>query len=308
MWRGGLVLAAVVSALAAPLPATVLNLTRWALDLPEATPNATEALRLYHPALDTYVSPAFTVEGDGVALTTPVDGAHTYNAKYPRVELREVKPNARNASWLRNWDPTQGASVHELAVTLDVASLPPQHAQTVVAQVKGEKACLMIKVQAASNSGFEIVVVNQFYPPPHQLLGVLDANYALGRRFSLKLQLHQGRVLIYYKDMMTPAIAAPFRDKVDCNCRNETSTHALCYFKTGNYLQSNTSFDAPSSTSVVHLYHLQASHANATAQLPSNASTIVKPGATTSHADAPVSLHALTFFMAFVSHVVSVLY
>ncbi|KDO27102.1 hypothetical protein SPRG_07813 [Saprolegnia parasitica CBS 223.65] len=241
MWKGGLVLAAMASALAAPLPATVLNFRHWVLDLPEATSNA------------------FTVQGDGVAPTTPVDGAHTHNAKYPRVELREAKLNARNASWLRNWDP-------RLVI-----------ARALVVQIKGHKACLMIKVQAASSGGFQIVVANHFYPPPQQLL-VLDARYQLGTRFDLKLQLHQGRVLIYYKDMATPAIAAPFQDKIDCRCRNETAKQALCYFKTGNYLQSNTSFDAPSSTSVVHLYKLKASHSNATDPLPSNASTIVKPG------------------------------
>ncbi|OQR95174.1 hypothetical protein ACHHYP_00241 [Achlya hypogyna] len=281
-----LLLALVVATAAAPLPSEVLNLRHWALDLPSRAPNSTEALRLYSPALARYESPSFFVsEASAVALVVPVDGAHTYGSTFPRVELREVKATASMPFVHRNWDPTNGTALHELSVTMDVASLPAKRPQTVVAQVKGSKACLMIEVQPSSTSGFQIVATNHFFPPKQQLLGVLDANYALGTVFSLKLQLHQGLAYVYYKDMATPALMTSFKDDVDCDCRNTTSNRPLCYFKTGNYLQTNSTFDAPAATGIVHLYQINSSHSNATEPPPQNASKIIKrdPSKSTGH-------------------------
>ncbi|OQR91488.1 hypothetical protein THRCLA_08975 [Thraustotheca clavata] len=270
-------------------PAAFLGLSHWALDLPVPDASNAMAQRLYHPALDAYSSKYFDiVNGSYVALTVPVDGAHTLNSDYPRVELREVRANATNSSFLRNFDPTSSGIVsHELSLAMAVATIPPKHPQLTVAQVKGDKACLMIELQSGSK-GFQLVASNHYFQPKNQLLGVLDSSFSLSTKFNLKLQLQDGMVYIYYNDMTTPRIMAPFKHHQDCNCRNATTNQTLCYFKAGNYLGTNTSYDDADAVGAINLYSIKAWHGNSTKIPPQNATIIKKNTSSSSITLVPV--------------------
>ncbi len=202
------------------LPSQVLDLTNWSLALPlPERPGSTKPMKISQPQLKTYVSDLFYVTSDGgVAFKCHPDGVTTANTKYPRTELREMVNNgATSAAWSTAGPPRTMEFTE--AITKATAKKP----HVCAAQIHGTKeAPVMIRLEGTR------LVLQQY----GKLTKVLEQNYRLGTRFTAKFVSGNKKIDVYYQDMNTPVHtypADPARDKLLLGC----------YYKVGNYLQSN---------------------------------------------------------------------
>ncbi len=219
----------------ATLPGEILDLTNWKLTLPIGeTDDPTEIVQ---PELGTYtIDPYFQVGpgGDVVVFHANAGGVTTSGSHFPRSELREMTDGGANKA---AWSTTSG--VHTMTITQAVTHLPDVVPHVVAGQIHdAEEYVMLVRLDGERlwvKSGGEE-------------MGVLDPAYVLGDEFTLRITAADGRIDVYYNDLVTPAVSLPY----------DTTG---CYFKAGSYSQSNTEYgDAPEAYAEVQIRDLVVTH------------------------------------------------
>jgi hypothetical protein len=211
--------------------ARVLDASDWYLTLPTGSKGKPDTVQ---PAkLADYSSKWFHANSDkdGIVFTANVGGVTTSGSSYPRTELREM-----NGSKLAGWSNTQGT--HTLTVRQAVTALPPAKPEVVTAQIHDSEDDVM---EVRLESGKLIASYNDGRTDV-----TLDPRYSLGTPYDLTITAASGRIRVYYNGAK----------KLDIAKRGSG-----WYFKSGSYVQSNTSKgDKASAVGVVVIYKIDAKH------------------------------------------------
>lgn len=216
-----------------PSPGAVLNLTDWKLQIPVASSQPGQVEEVTWPALRTYSSWYFQLNGagNGVVFRATAGGATTPGTVFARTELRQMTDGGRNqAAW------SSAGSTWSMTIREAITHLPPVHPAIVAGQIHGmgihyvalvrlDGHLLWVKTETGSG-------------------GSLDENYQLGTIFTIKFVASGDAIRIYYNGAL----------KVELH-----EQCIGCYFKAGAYLQSNTNWDAPNSYGEVIIYGLTVS-------------------------------------------------
>ena len=182
-----------------------IDLAPWKLTLPVG--DGGRAREILPAELATFsIDPWFRRLPDGLAFRAPVEGAVTKGSSYPRSELRE-----HGAAW------STSEGVHQMTIRQAILKTPSKKPHVVAGQIHDAKDdVVMIRLEGK----------RLFVEGGGKDLGLLEADYALGTEFVVRLVASAGRIRVYYRDLETP--------KVDVARRAEG-----CYFKAGVYTQSN---------------------------------------------------------------------
>ncbi|MFO0954443.1 MAG: polysaccharide lyase family 7 protein [Isosphaeraceae bacterium] len=203
---------------AAEVPGALLDLTHWKLTLPVGRAGSDVASEVRQPELATFADRhAFFVDpaGRGVVFRAPCGGVTTRGSKYPRSELREIYGHTRKESEAV-WSTDDGIS-HVLNVSLAITHLPDRKKEVSCVQIHDAKDdLLMVRLE-----GRKLLVERG-----RERDVVLDANYAPGDFFDLKVAAESGRIKVWYNG----------EKKLDWE-----KPGTGCYFKAGCYTQSNLS-------------------------------------------------------------------
>jgi hypothetical protein len=222
-------------------PAQVLDLAAWKITLPVgASESPTE---IEQPALATYaVDPWFlpTAGCTGTRFRAHTAGVTTSGSGYPRSELREMKSDGvTNASW------STASGTHRMFIDQAITAVP-----------RGKKHVVAGQIHDADD---DVIVIRLEYPKLFIDINgsdgpTLDANYALGKRFTVELVASGGRIAIHYNGGVAPAYVL-----------NRSASG--CYFKAGAYTQSNCSTEADAGQSCgtdnygeVEIYDVRVTH------------------------------------------------
>lgn len=207
-----------------------IDLSNWYLTLPTGKTHSPTLIK--PPQLATYADANFVHNTDGsITFTTPCSGVTTDNTKYARCELRELV-GGKNASWAM----TKG--LHTMEYVAQVDHLPAKKPYVVVGQIHGPSDDV-IEVRLM---GHDLQVIHN-----STVYTELDTHYVLGAKFKVKISCSSGKITIWYNDVQKTIIAKP-ADTKDC------------YFKVGNYVQSNKSTGDAGDHSTVRLYSVSVSH------------------------------------------------
>ena len=219
-------------------PAQILDLTNWKETLPTGSDKPTE---IKQPSLaDFSKSPYFLpLSGcDGVQFRAPVNGATTSNSGYPRSELREM---ANNGTAMASWSTTSGT--HTMFIDQAITSVPQTKKHVVAGQIHdSEDDVIVIRLEHPKL----FVDINGNDGP------VLDSNYQLGKRFTVKFEASNGQIKIYYNGNPSPAYTL-------------NKKGSGYYFKAGAYTQSNCEKESNCSESnygEVNIYKLALQHSD----------------------------------------------
>jgi len=212
----------------------VLNLTNWKLTLPIGSPGS--PTEITQPALAAFLDPNYffvNAAGDGVVFTAPCGGVTTSGSSYPRSELREMVNNGSSAA---SWSTTSGISTME--VTEAITHLPVVKPQVIAGQIHDG----VTKVIDCRLGGSKLYIENA----SGGTVVVLTSNYVLGTKFTFKWVVQNGGIAIYYNGQYVTTYSV---------------SDSGCYFKVGDYTQSNTSTgDSPTAYGQVVVYSATVSH------------------------------------------------
>ena len=208
----------VITRTSAIYPAQILNLTNWKETLP--TGSSGSPTEILQPTLATFsINPWFIVspDGNGVQFRAPVNGVTTSNSGYPRSELREMTNSGKT---LASWSSTSGT--HTMTIDEKITAVPKTKKHVVAGQVH--------------DASDDVIVIRLEYPKLFIDINgsdgpTLDANYTLGKRFTVKFVVNGGKTSIYYNGSTTPAYTL-------------SQSYSGAYFKAGAYTQSNCSTEA----------------------------------------------------------------
>jgi hypothetical protein len=219
----------------AELPGDLLDLAAWKLTLP--TGDEGSPTEIFQPELNTFaLEPYFQLDeaGDGVVFRAHAGGVTTGNSSYPRCELREM---AGDGIEMAAWSTTEGE--HTMTLTQAITHLPQEKPHVVAGQVHdAEDDVIMIRLEDT----------NLFVEGGGDDLGTLDASYALGTRFTVRIEVAAGHIRVFYENLVTPVVDI------------ERDTDG-CYFKAGAYTQSNPEQgDDPDAYGEVVIYDLTVTH------------------------------------------------
>ena len=222
---------------AATYPAEILNLANWKQTLPIGKSKSPAEIK--QPMLTTYaMNSCFNVDsqGDGVVFRAPVNGVTTSGSGYPRSELREMTNGGKA---LASWSTTSGTNT----MTIDeaITAVPKDKKHVVAGQIH--------------NANDDVIVIRLEYPKLFVDINgqggpTLDANYTLGKRFTVKFVAENGQIKVYYNGGTSPAYT--MNKKI-----------SGCYFKAGAYTQSNCTKEKDCSSDnygEVVIYNLTVSH------------------------------------------------
>ncbi len=202
-----------VSLLAAP-PAVVFDLGPWKLTVPYNTERKGNPDEIVQPELNGFDDKTcfyLSETSDSIIFKAACDGVGTTNSKYPRSELREMKPGGKDeASW-----STDDINLHVLEAEIAIINTPTVRPHVVCAQIHDEDDdIIMIRLEAdelfVERGNLEEVV--------------LDSAYQLGDTFRLRIEAGEGRIKIWYNN----------EEMMDWQVSKKG-----CYFKIGCYTQSN---------------------------------------------------------------------
>ncbi|MBL8159127.1 polysaccharide lyase family 7 protein [Candidatus Saccharibacteria bacterium] len=198
----------------ASVPNDIIDLTMWKVTLPIAG-DGDGPLEIKQPELATYsLDPYFKVNDakNAIVFRAVHGGNTTQNSKNPRSELREMNADGSDEA---SWSTSSGT--HIMEVKTKVTHLTTVKPHVVIAQIHGGGDDLTV---------FRLEGKSLWITDGDNTHGYLvKDNYELGTPISVKFEAGGGKVL-YYVD----------GQKVDY----ELSANADgCYFKAGNYLQSN---------------------------------------------------------------------
>lgn len=200
-------------------PSSVLNLTSWKLTLPIGP--AESPTEIKQPELASFqIEPWFVVlQGGGVRFRAPVNGVTTSGSNYPRSELREMTNNGADKA---SWNSTSGT--HSLFLDQAITALPFKKKHIVVGQIH-DAANDVIVIRLEDRS----LYVNVDSKNVH----LLDANYTLGKRFTIRFVVNGDQTKVYYNNSADSAYIL-------------NKSYSGAYFKAGAYTQSNCSKEGSS--------------------------------------------------------------
>jgi hypothetical protein len=213
-----------------------LNLQSWKLTLPVDSELPGRPDEITQPRLASFVLPNLfeaTADGRGLVFRAPCGGVPTRGSNYPRCELREMQADgSREAAW-----NTKDGYVHEMRMAAAITHLPKVKPHLVCAQIHDAKSdVLMIRLERRK----------LFVERKPSADVVLDAEYTLGKRFTLRIEARAGVVRLWHNDVLKLEWPA---DKPGC------------YFKAGCYTQSNPDRgDAADDYGHVIVYELTTRH------------------------------------------------
>lgn len=197
-------------------PAEIIDLRKWKLTLPVQDPqNPSIPLDIKQPQLAKYrLSPWFdsTADNAGVIFRAPVNASTTKNSDYPRTELREMNSDGTQEEF---WPSKNG--IHTMIIDEAITAVPKNKPAVVAGQIHGDDDDLLV---IRLEDGKLRVTRSK------QDLAMLDENYVLGKRFTIKFVASDGKIEVFYNNSATPACT--LKKKVD-----------MAYFKAGVYTQSN---------------------------------------------------------------------
>jgi hypothetical protein len=217
-------------------PADVLNLQPWKLNVPTLTNGS--ATEIKQPALSTYTSKFFFVnpEKTGVVFRVWHGGETTANSPNPRSELRERTANG-SADIL--WNGASGR--HKLTVVGMITRQTNVRPHNVLWQIHGGGDDVTV-FRRENNT---LYITNGDNTHAYK---VTD-NFPLNQRYTLVGEVIDGTCNYYLN-----GVKIPYTLKI---------TDTSCYFKAGNYLQSNPTSAPGESTSAysdVIIYSVTATH------------------------------------------------
>jgi hypothetical protein len=228
------------------LPADVLNLTCWYLQLPISETGEDDSPWFVTTAeLQTFSDAYFYVGAHGgVVFRTPVWGVHTSGSQYPRSELRETK-NGKNIDWYPS-----AYRLSSLSAALEVNEVPSMtssgtNAQVVIGQIKGSGS--------GSSTTTALVIMWYRYIPTAQA-GYVTAQVALDPAaavstyytFASTSNVRLNQSLSY--DLMLTSDSVTGLLSLAITVNGETVNRALStswsvnsvYFKAGCYIKANS--------------------------------------------------------------------
>jgi hypothetical protein len=216
---------------AATRPSQVLNLQNWYLTLPTGSSGKPDTVR--QPDLAGYSSQFFKLDPsrDGVAFTSNAGGVTTANSTYPRSELREM-----DGTKLASWSNKSGT--HTLEVRQAVTALPKAKPELVTAQIHDTQSDVMeVRLEGKK-------LIGQYADGKQEF--VIDPSYVLGTPYDLRIVAASGHIDVFYNGTHAGGLK---------------QTGSGWYFKTGAYLQSNTSRgDSANAVGTVVLYSVGVTH------------------------------------------------
>lgn len=212
------------------LPSGLIDLTNMKLNLPICP-----YTEIKQPALATYENSSwFYDDGPDVVFRANAGGCTTSGSKYPRSELREMaNGGGSNASW----NPSSGTHTMTVLLAMSTGTLSAKP-HVVGAQVHdaSDDVCVF---RLEGNSLWLTDGDN-----PHGTL--ITSSYVQGTFFEAKFVGSNGSIKAYYNGALV----------------GTRSAGSGCYFKTGAYVQSNTSQgDASSAYGEVRIRSLVVTHA-----------------------------------------------
>ncbi|QDU88434.1 Alginate lyase precursor [Pirellulimonas nuda] len=221
---------------AASPPSAVLDLNGWKLTLPYDTERKGNPDEVVHPELATFEDEScfFTApSGEAVVFRASCDGSGTVNSKYPRSELREMKPGGKDEI---GWGTDDG-SLHVMELDLAVTHTPDTKPHVVCAQIHDEDDdVIMVRIEG------EKTLIERKGDSDLKV----RSDYQLGDRFKLRIEAGGGRVRVFYNGELQMDWAALKKG---------------CYFKAGCYTQSNRDQeDSSGSYGEVEIYRIQVTH------------------------------------------------
>lgn len=215
-------------------PSSVLKLTNWKLTLPVNTSHEGDPDEISQPELATYSSEYFqlTAAKNGVIFRAHAGGATTSNSGYPRSELREMTNGGKTKA---SWSNANGT--HTLTIRQAITHVPVVKPEVVAAQIHdASDDVIMIRLEGA----------HLFVESGGENVGTLNAAYALGEPYTVKIDASGGRVKVAYNGEL----------KVDI-----PKSGSGWYFKAGCYTQSNPKRgEDPNAYGEVIIYSLAVTH------------------------------------------------
>jgi len=216
------------------VPARVLNLTNWKLTLPIGK-SAHSATEVKQPALNTYQNAAafhLDAAGKGVVFRANAGGATTSGSTYPRSELREMKNGGKDEA---SWSSKSGQ--HVMTVTEAITATPAAKPHVVAAQIHdAEDDVVMVRLEKN----------RLFVEADGDDVGVLNADYVLGTKFTVELRATSSGIRVTYNGSRVV---------------NYNKSGSGYYFKAGCYTQSNVDRgDKAAAYGEVVIYALQVQH------------------------------------------------
>ncbi len=190
------------------VPGEFLDLSNWKITLPI---NGAEEIDP-PDILDYSIDPWFHLNAacDAVLFRANCGGDTTGGSEYPRSELREIGSDT-------DWSTTSGTNI--MIVTEAVMHLPAEKSEVVAAQIHdGGGDVMMVRLDGSK----------LYVEADGNDKGTLDSSYDLGTFFTVKIDASGGSIKVYYNDMSSPKVTFD-------------AAASGCYFKVGDYTQSNTS-------------------------------------------------------------------
>lgn len=217
------------------VPGQLIDLKNWYLTLPIGKPKDPDCI--FSPNLERFVHPRFFYvnnKKDAVVFMAHCGGVTTKGARYARSELRECTNGGKDKA---AWETDKGE--HTMTYTASVEKLPLAKPSAIIGQIHATKKYFVLiklrknKLQVQHND---------------KIVGTLDDNFKVGKKFTIKINVKDNITNIYYDDMT--------RVKVRISAKA-----SKCYFKVGSYLQSSTSTgDNADACAEVCLYDVKVEH------------------------------------------------
>ncbi|MNR14293.1 Alginate lyase [compost metagenome] len=184
--------------------------------------------------MDSYsIDPWFKVvhdaDGDAVQFRANHGAVTTSGSNNPRSELREMKDNyttgntADQASW-----GTNDGKTHTMFIRQKVTHLTTIKPHTVVGQIHdGGDDVTVFRVEGNNPGGVSTTAKIYITDGNNSHGYLLDSNYTLGTVFTVKIIVANGVISYEYNGQTVPY--------------TQTKDTTGCFFKIGNYTQSNDS-------------------------------------------------------------------
>ena len=206
----------------ARFPADVIDLKSWKVTLPIR--EGDKVLEIKQPKLATFRHDSFfTVNsgGNGIRFRVFHGGGTTANSKNPRCELREMRSNGGEAKW------SIADGTHSMEVRGRVNRLTKVKPHVVIGQIHGGSDDVTVwRVE-----GKKLFITKGDDSHAH----MVTDDFELGAEYTIKFEASNGKVRYRFNGQIVPFTLS--------------SSASTCYFKAGNYLQSNPESAPSESTS-----------------------------------------------------------
>lgn len=209
--------------------ASILTTETWNLTTPaKSLVKKNRPHTVEFPELKTFEDQYFKLTAEGLVLAVPVDGYTTPGSKYSRCEFRELDSNKSLASWKTS------SGFHRMEVITKVEKTPENKPHICLAQIHDSKDdIVMVRYE-----GGKIIVSGRNFVKKH----LLDVKLKEEIKIVIECSKKVIKIFVNEHEFEMPPL----------------DTEG-CYFKAGNYLQSNLTRDKEGE-GVVILKHLDVIH------------------------------------------------